>query len=628
VSRALVGAAGPFADAGAGERLLEALAGEGRLLDLAVEEGFALAWEASSAAAFDPAARTICVMDGQLYDLDALARTLGADGGAGPERVVAAGYERWGTEVLDRLRGRFALVLWDRKRRSGLVAVDALGAGGLFLHEAEGTLRFASELSVLLRALPSRPGPDQTEVARWLARGTLHPGRTLYAGVRRLPGGSYVELTGSGRVRERRYWAPRYSPPTGLSHAEAVEAVREGTEAAVRRRMPAEGPAGVLLSGGLDSSSVAAFAAASGGEVRAYSLFFPGRPSMDESAFVRTVTANLGVPLTALNVSGGSMLAASLEYLRAWQEPSASPNLVLHRPLLDRVAGDGVNVLLDGQGGDELFGCVSSLLADRLRRGRLRSALSLARRLPGVGPAPSRRVLWNVVRRYGLPEAVPGYARGLARTLRGTQSPAPAWLTPSVSSALSDDKLAGGNGDGPRWWAELSASLTTGRERAGAHDFLRHKNALAGLEGAHPYFDDLELVELALGLPPELAFDPELDRPLLRAATAGLVPDAVRLRRSKSYFDELFRETLAGPDLPTLTRLLAAPDAEVNAYVRPEVVREWLLRRAATGGTGDWAWPLWRLATTECWLRSQAEPSFADRLAAEERLAPPEFTVA
>jgi asparagine synthase (glutamine-hydrolysing) len=621
VSRAFAGAVGP-SGARSGEPLLQALAANGGLLDLAVEDGLALAWVATEQAAFDGAARTVCALAGRLYGAEALATALDLDGEPGPERVVAAGYERWGAEVLARLRGRFALVLWDRERRAGLAAVDALGAGGLFLHQTDGTLRLASELAMLLRTLPSRPGPDSPGVARWLARGMLHPGQTLYSGVRRLPGGSYVELEASGG-RERRYWAPRFAPPRPLSHTEAVDAVRAGVESAVRRRLPAEQPVGLLLSGGLDSASVAGFASAAGGRMRAYSLFFPGRPSMDESAHVRTVTKDRGLPLTALNVSGGSMLAASLEYLRVWEEPSASPNLVLHRPLLDLVAADGVAVLLDGQGGDELFGCVPSLLADRLRRGRLTSALDLARSIPGVGPAPTRRLLWNVIRRHGLQEALPRHTRRLARALRRERQAGPPWLRPSAAAALVDDDLvAPGERADPRWWRRLAASLTTSREQAGVHDFLRRKNALAGLDGAHPFLDDLELVELVLALPPELSFDPELDRPLLRAASAGLVPDSVRLRRSKSYFDELFRETLAGTDRPALTRLMTAPDAEINAYVRPDVVRERLL--APSGGS---AWALWRLATIECWLRFQTDPSFPEQLAAREGLASAEYTV-
>jgi Asparagine synthase len=227
-----------------------------------------------------------------------------------------------------------------------------------------------------------------------------------------------------------------------------------------------------------------------------------------------------------------------------------------------------------------------------------------------------------MIRRYGLPEALPGYARRLVRALRLGQGPGPPWLRPSAAETLVSDEDE--NGVEPRWWRHLAATLTAAREQAGVHDFLRHKNDLAGLQGSHPYLDTLELVELVLGLPPELAFDPELDRPLLRAASAGLVPDAVRLRRSKSYFDELFETTLAGRDRPALTRLLTAPDAEINAFVRPELVRERLLAPEPSRG---WAWAVWRLATTECWLRFQTEPSFLARLAAREDLAPAEYTV-
>jgi asparagine synthase (glutamine-hydrolysing) len=147
----------------------------------------------------------------------------------------------------------------------------------------------------------------------------------------------------------------------------------------------------------------------------------------------------------------------------------------------------------------------------------------------------------------------------------------------------------------------------------GAHDFLRHKNALVGLEGRHPFLDDAGLVELALRLPPELSFDARYDRPLLRAAVEGLVPDEVRLRPDKSYFNELFRDTLSGPDWPAVRTLLDGTSPEVNAYVRPELVRSLLLDAPANRRGGYWAWAVWRLATVECWLRYLADPGLPRR---------------
>jgi asparagine synthase (glutamine-hydrolysing) len=146
------------------------------------------------------------------------------------------------------------------------------------------------------------------------------------------------------------------------------------------------------------------------------------------------------------------------------------------------------------------------------------------------------------------------------------------------------------------------------------------------VEGEHPFLDDLDLVELVLRLPPESAFDPRFDRPLLREAVAGLVPDDVRLRRGKSYFDALFQESLSGVDHDAIARLLG-PGAETAALVDPARVREQLVEAPTERRGGRWAWTLWRLTMLECWLRSQSDPGFAERVLetwglAEARVAP------
>ena len=118
---------------------------------------------------------------------------------------------------------------------------------------------------------------------------------------------------------------------------------------------------------------------------------------------------------------------------------------------------------------------------------------------------------------------------------------------------------------------------------------------------------DLDLITFVLSLPPELAFDRHVDRPLLRSAMNGIVPDLVRLRADKSYFTPLFVEALSVHDWPRLTDLLTAPDAEIRAYTRSEVIRERLLDTPPAQRGGSWAWALWRLVTLECWLRAERE---------------------
>jgi asparagine synthase (glutamine-hydrolysing) len=158
---------------------------------------------------------------------------------------------------------------------------------------------------------------------------------------------------------------------------------------------------------------------------------------------------------------------------------------------------------------------------------------------------------------------------------------------------------------GPRWWTYLADALTEQRERAGAHDYLRRRNAMAGVVGGHPFLQDLDLIELMLRLPPELAFDERFDRPLLRSAVQGVVPDSIRLRAEKSYFTPLFVEAVDRHDRQRIMELLTSKDAASRAYTQPDVVRRLLLETPPERRGGQWAWALWRLVMLECWLRRE-----------------------
>ncbi|MGH2997622.1 MAG: asparagine synthase-related protein, partial [Gaiellaceae bacterium] len=296
------------------------------------------------------------------------------------------------------------------------------------------------------------------------------------------------------------------------------------------------------------------------------------------------------------------------------------PTLVFNVPLLQLAARDGVTVMLDGEGGDELFGCSPYLVADLLRRGRRRRALELVRRHPDAGPAPSPRLVQWLVREYGVKGAVPYAVHRAARVLRPAGHYAPDWLTPASAKLYVE-----GRGEwmwkraaGPRWWAYLSDVLTVGRECAGTHDFLRRRAQLAGLESRHPWLDELDLVELVLRLPPHLAFDAGLNRPFVRRALAGLVPDAIRLRADKSDFSPLLIGAIASYDRGLVNELLGGRHVEVRAYTRRDAL-DALLARAPVRQNITWAWQVWRLATTECWLRAQSDPELPRRLL--ERMA-------
>jgi hypothetical protein len=133
------------------------------------------------------------------------------------------------------------------------------------------------------------------------------------------------------------------------------------------------------------------------------------------------------------------------------------------------------------------------------------------------------------------------------------------------------------------------------------------------------------VVELMLQMRPELAFDPRFSRPLLRESVAGLLPEEVRLRASKSSFDAVFHAALAGPDLPVLRRVVGAENARIGQYVDLDAVRSQLLDPSPPGDRGArqrWAVSVWRLLTAECWLRAQEDAAFLTGLAEREGLDP------
>jgi asparagine synthase (glutamine-hydrolysing) len=567
-----------------------------------------------------PAREPVCLLDGRLYDLDRLARDLGASPTTEPEDLLAGAYARWQEGMLDRLRGQFALVIWDRERHRGLVARDQLGARPLFWHATGGRLRFASEIGPLLRLLPRRPGPDGAAVVQWLAGWRVAEDRTLYEGIRRLGAGHYLRLGGDGWT-EHRYWAPRYRGARRRPRAEIVDQVRSGIERSTGRRVGGSDVHAVMLSGGLDSSSVAAVARrevdGGPGSLFGYSAVFPDHPSADESAIIDRFTGIIGLPTVRMAASGGSALAGGLDFLRKWEVPPKPPLHFIWDNLLEGAAANGVGVVIDGEGGDELFGPARYLLADRLRRGRVISAMRLARRFPGYPGQLPWRLAARMTRSIGGRGALPYAAHAVARRLREPRRHVPAWFTDESAQLYRDaiDPWSWKRASGPLWWAHLATRVTTDREEFGVHDYLRRMAAGPGLEIRHPLMD-LDLVELILRLPPEESIAPRHTRPLFRESMEGLVPDEVRLRTDKTFFDSVWQEAVTQRDLGSLRRLFAAESAEVNAYVAPDVVRTQLLGGpdAHPRGHRDWAMDQWRLAMVECWLRTQSEPGFPARL--------------
>ena len=271
-------------------------------------------------------------LDGDVYNLEELAREAAVERSLGDVPLLAALYRRLGEDLLPRLRGDFLLVVWDERERSGLLVRDQT-AGRALVHRAEGgRLLFASEVKHLLPLLPRAPEPDTVGMAHWIGASAPPGDRTLYAGVRRLRAGHLLRLRGRP-TRPERYWEPRYTGVLEGSPQELGEGLRDVLAQAVRRRLPTTERTGLLLSGGLDSSGVAAIASRLMPPGRrpslSYSAVFPRHPSIDESSLIAKLARDNQLQAVCMEVRRGSLFPGTVDYLRNWRVPPTSPNPLL-----------------------------------------------------------------------------------------------------------------------------------------------------------------------------------------------------------------------------------------------------------------------------------------------------------
>jgi asparagine synthase (glutamine-hydrolysing) len=330
----------------------------------------------------------VVVQNGEIYNHPELMRELRSDGHvyrthSDTETLVHL-YEQHGLDFARRLRGMFAVAIWDARRRRLVLARDRYGIKPLYYRAVEGTLEFASEV----RALP-RGEIDLDALEAFLAFNSIPSPYSIFRDVRKLPAGHLLVWEESGDVRVERYAHPAPVQETELrddDEAELVEELRARMRDSVRAHLLADVPVGVLLSGGVDSSLLAALAAQETPEaVHTFTIGFAER-SFDERADARLVAERYDTNHHELLLHPDpNVLLPTLA--DAFDEPFADSS-ALPTYLVSQLAAEHVKVALSGEGGDELFGgyytYAADLLADRV--GPLARLTSpLVERLPATG---------------------------------------------------------------------------------------------------------------------------------------------------------------------------------------------------------------------------------------------------
>ena len=446
--------------------------------------------------------------------------------------VLLRAFDTWGEAALARLRGMFGLAYFQAgPTPTLLLARDRFGIKPLYWHEDRGRVLFASEVTAIVRGGLVPDEASGEALARFLEWGSVPSPLTTVKDVRALPPGHILKISSRG-ARVERYWdldgaveAARRAAPRAA--ADAVVATRERLEESVRLHLVSDVPLGVFLSGGIDSSALAALAAEGRPQpLTTLSVAFEER-ALSEAAYARRMAARVGADHHEVLLRAPDVFADLSAFFAAMDQPTVDG---LNTWCIARAAREaGLTVVLSGLGGDEVFWGY-----DHLRR---TAALGLARAVMAALPAAVRRGVTRLGPMAGALLARPGLDR-----LTALEAPTPPGVYHLVRGlfprATVRDLLGASEGD-----LEAAAPALTGDARAGAGDL---REALTRLEFSHylgdqllrdtdvmgmahsiearvPYLDH-RLVETVLGLPAALKLDRARPKPLLLDALGDRLP--------------------------------------------------------------------------------------------------------
>ena len=547
--------------------------------------------------------RTIhTVFNGEIYNFRLLRQELERGGHQlateGDTETIVHLYEDDGGGFVERVRGMFALAVWDARRGRLLLVRDRVGIKPLYYWEHDGMLAFGSELRALVHFAPFRPRIDHKAIGAFLAFGYVPEPMAIFEGVRKLPPGHLLEWEQGRAARLKRYWTP-VVPELQIAEEEAKEELRRLLEEAVACHLESDVPLGAFLSGGLDSSTVVALMARhSASKVKTFSIGFDD-PAFNEAPHAAQVAHELETEHHELIVKpeSGEELAGLVDVFdEPFGDSSALPML-----LVSKLARKHVTVALSGDGGDELFGGYT----------RYREALAMTQ-LPSSVRSFARPFV------QGIPHAFPGRNRlvDLTRDARGRYAATVVAPVLTAEGGIASKRVA--EQVGP-----LNNVLDEWFEQCNGRDFATQMTLVdvmtylpgdiltkvdrttmaVSLEARVPLLDH-HLVTFALGLPSGLKMSRSGGKRIFRDVIKEIVPSSV-LEKPKQGFAVPLKRWFRS-ELRHHTVNLACSNSSIAEFVDPQAVRR--IVREHQIGRRDHSGMIWRLVVLDLWLRAPGTP--------------------
>lgn len=551
------------------------------------------------------------VFNGEIYNFQLLREELEARGHKfsthSDTEVIVHLYEEMGADCVTKLRGMFAIALYDEKGKSLLLARDRLGKKPLYYAMADGRLYFASEIKAILAVAPQLAEVDAEGILQFFYFGYIPDPYSAFQRIRKLPPGHLAEY-GNGEIKIRQYWdVPRYGTHDPGSDEACLEEMEHRLGEAVRMRLISEVPLGAMLSGGVDSSVVVALMARhSSAPVKTFSIGF-GKADFNEAEYARLVAERFGTDHHELMLDPD--IVATLHRLTEWMDEPFGDSSMIPTYYVSRLARENVTVALSGDGGDELFAGYDRYFVNLNRRslripGWMGNAFRrhVFRRLPSS--TYGRRFSWNVSL-----SARDRYLDGLA-------------FLPALGrerELFSDAFLETADGvpqpfrQFERYYDEAPASdglsrlLYLDTKTYLPADILTKVDRLsmaASLEARCPILDH-EFVEWVAGLPLKYKFRDGTRKYIFKKLAERLGIPAQLLHRRKTGFSMPLVHWMRHELKDSLLGILIEPRTLQRGYFKPAAIRGLLDEHVR--GRRNHAGALWLLLVFELWHRNFLE---------------------
>ena len=563
-----------------------------------------------------PGGEVTIIFNGEIYNFIELRRELEAKGhrflSSGDTEVLLHAYLEWGQACLDRLNGMFAFLIYDARTRTVFGARDRLGVKPMFLYRDGAHLLFASEIKAIRASgLCRANAPNWRVAADYLLQDQLDTTtESFFAGIEQVAPGSAFTVALDGAMRSWRFWSvdsDRASPTS-----DPIGRFAELFEDSVRLRMRSDVPVGVCLSGGLDSTSIICAMARAAADAPSLNAFCFVDAEFDETRYLDDTLAQTRAAPHYVQIRDDHIWDRLARLQVVQDEPVQSLTPLIGWELMKLAADNGVKVVLNGQGADEILAGYSSYFRvywqSLMQRGRWAKAhreIEAFAATHGEVSAPLVRRQRTMLLRSVLGR-LPFY-RSLAvrHNLRRLRSHR--WFRPELTRHASY-----------RWHGASGGSLFEALKRSVEHDALplylriEDRNSMAHSVEARLPFMDYRLVAQAFGMDDDLKLRGPWNKHALREAMRGKIPESVRTRVDKMGFPIPQRRWVAGTLYEPIRDLLGSGSVREQGLYDVEAILGDLERHRR--GEIDIALEILRVCQMELWRNDVlARPAAAAR---------------